>query len=736
MGLSVILTYSMLRLRDSGQRSGVAQEPSNASTAMLLSLLASFPLLASTSTPLVTAQLAGRQYDVHFVQEKPSRLKVRVVRVQAGLSGVAIALAKVEVSNPTDVWAEPLAFSFEVKGTAAQGVAAPRVAPPFGNRAGRAIPPRSSLDYWVNVAAAPKTIAKSGARVTDASFFESDAPKGEAHESHPPATVGKLEELEPEVDFGGNRLAFQQVRLSNTSDRRVDLIFRADFKQPQRGPNLVHCTLEPHQVRDWTIEGATMEVPGFAHFRGSNLSGLELIDWSVLVEQEQEPAKERLRAAYEARAAWPSAKFRYGGRYQVVIERFNWDKNARERVVEEGTFKSEGMFAHFVPGPAKRAEGRAGAGDAPMAEADGWILLNRASSGLTRKSFDEWLGDARVVRHRDVNGLEVVSVLRPNRAGVTPELYWIEDGQVVAEAISPRAAFVAPRWFELEAGATGTVMRLDRERRERQVAPAFPTTYEYEYTTVDGVPIPSKLRMELHVNPESMSTFVTLELFDVRLGGGKEAVELAPVPTGELADQVRAAWDRGYRHPLEPVTLRGSFTVKNAGNDALWRGHRKVQGTFRLAEFTGSGWGDWEITLDGKYAENVARELKGVVIDRFGMFLGRRDYAGRKSFDEIFAGASLEKRGSQIFVRGCAVEQLEIRRGRVEAHTERGTRYDHTWKKMGGTDVVVRYESSPESMLYKRIQLGDWWLTSDVTMKNVFEDWGPETVQWRDLVIE
>lgn len=701
---------------------------------MLSTILFPLALLAGTTEPPVITCPPPRQDVIRFVEVEPGRLKVKVVRVHAGLKGHEIALAQLEVSNPTDVWAEPLEFTFKLKGKVKGGAVAPRVASPFGDRAGRAIPPQSSSEYWVNVTSGPKSVAKTGARVTAASFFE--RPASAAVPEDAPVTIGKLEVAEPEVDFQGNRLPFQHVRLTNTSDRRVELIFRADFKNPFRGPNLVHCTLEPKQTRDWTIEGATLNVPGSAHFRGSELSGLKLIDRSELFENDEEPAKERLRSAYDARAAWPSPDFCYSGRYKVLIERFNWDKNARERVVEEGSFSSKGQFANFVPDAAGKAKPPGARGGVPVAEGAGWILLNHANRELARESFDTWLDGARVVRHREADGLEVVSVLRKGNSGVTPEFYWLEDGEIVAEAATPRAAFLAPRWFELEEFDGGTVVHLDRERHVRQDVPAFPTIREFEYAEVDGIPIPSKLRKELHVNPAEKSTTVTVEISDISLDGEEAAPVRKRAPTGELADQVRAAWDRGYRHPSKTITLSGSFTVKNPGNDALWRGHRLVTGTFRLVDFNGSGWGDWEVALQGDYTEEVAEALRGVVIDRFGMFLGRRDFAGRKSFDEAFAGARLKRVGSRIVVKGSPIELLQLRHGRVTMHMARGMRYDHTWKKIGDAEVVVRFEAKPESMQYKRVLLGEWWLTADVTMKNVFEGWGPESVEWRDLVIE
>ena len=674
-------------------------------------------LLALISTSLVPQFVPDAPT---FHDEKPSRLKVKVLKIEGSLGGLPSALLTLEVSNPTEFWAEPTAFSIANKGRGKSAALHPaaRVAPPYFGRFGRAIAPKDTLTYLVNAPFDKNDISKSGVEVTHASFFEGAA-IGDA-----PIVIGKIDDAEPEQDFQGGMTRFSRIELRNTSDVIVDAILLAKFSEPHKGESLVQCRLHPGEARRWTVEGPSVRWPLEQDARGSQIKSVELVDWSALSPLGSPDSLEQLRNAYDARAKWPTPELSYSGRYELEISEFNYSSNKREVHKETGKFTSKGAFPQFTPDP--KSTGRS----------EGWILLGRANQTLSRPPFEEWIDTGTPYIHAVGGSQTVIALLHPGEKSYADAYYWIEADQIIGEARSPHSRSMLSKWSRLKATKTGTLVEGEVERMIGDLEPEYPTLHEYTYAQVGGVWFPRTIRKEWHTNPEDRSTFTDLSISEIRVDAPAVAGEQSDaVPSGPLADQVREAWERGYRYPSKPVDLSGRFTVTNPGNDFSWHGHKKVEGSFTLLSFAGSTWDSWTMELDGDYTETIAAQLKSVVEDRLRMYSGRRDHAGRGSFDEVFAGARFEEVGRKLMVYDCNIKQVEIKKGRLDAFWHMGERRKLKWTKRKETEIVTQVNGERESLTYVRKDFDGWWIPVDVKMKDVFEDWGPERVLLEDLVL-
>lgn len=665
-------------------------------------------LLAAVAAP------AAAQQPV-FTPGDAGHLKVKVSKVEDSIDGLASALVTVTVANPTDSWAEPTEFLFKVKGVKDVKVQrAPRVEAPFHGRAGRAIPPQGKLDYVLAVPLEPKQVNKNGAEVLQASFFDGGALE------EPPVEVGDIDEAASEQDLQGTVIRFSRVELKNTSPHVVDVVLRADFKQPRDGEALVRFRLQPHEQRRCTVEGPMLRFNGYADLRGSDLKSVELVDWSALRAGDEDPGRELLRAAFDAQARWPRKQFRYEAEYEVLVE--TWDWNARERVKyrEEGRCTSEDGFATFMTGE----------GEQTQTGILGSMVLQEANFHLRDPDFESFLDGGTPVLHAVEGEFTIVGVTYPAGRASLDRWYWIADGLIVAQAHYPFAGEQRIYEREMVGGASAVKSVL---HRDIAYGPSdWDNTLEVVHREVDGVVLPVEVKRARRFNPEENNEYVTVKLKQLRVLGAPRDPGVKPVPEGALADEVRAAWERAYRYDKLPVDLHGKFRMTNGGNDLVWQGVEEVSGTFHIVGFTGLGITDAKITLDGDLREELAYQLADVARDRFGMYMGR-DLCGRKSFDEQFAGARFEKQGARIVVHDNLISGLEIRNGRlavVELMTDRRL----TWKKVDGVDLLTRAEmNAKERIEYDRELVDGLWLPVEVRMYDVFEDWGPEMVFLSEL---
>lgn len=646
----------------------------------------------------------------------PGLLKVKVKKIEDSLSAYDSALMTLEVSNPTDLWAEPIEFYVPTKKRKdVKGLHVPRVEPPFGLRNGRAIAPHGKLVYVIGVGDMPKRLSKSKVRVTRASFF------ADGSLLEPPVVVGELGEAEPGGDYQGDTTRFSTVMLRNTTDRTVDAILLADFKLPRSGEALVRLRLAPQEERRCTVEGPQVRFTGQADLRGSVLQSIELVDWSSLVESAPENSRGLLEAAYGARTAWPDPAPLFTAQYTVAVEGFDFGAQKRLKREASGTCASrEGGGVNFMPGQGQ-----------PQLVAV--ARFDRATRWLAHEPFGDWLGTGKVWLHSMAGKSAVVAVLHPRAEAHTDKYYWIEDGQIVGEGSYPLHGSKSS--FTLRSLGGGTVIVQEDIAPVENPSDPYHSTERFEYGMLGDVPIPVAMDSIRRFNPESNNEVTRLELDEIQLVGVSQSEPIKTVPSGELADEVRAAWEHGYRMKGKPFRLRGHLHMTNAGNDGMWRGVDEVEGEFLFEGFDGRAWKSAKIELQGNYTEEATLALEEVVRDRFGMYLSR-DWSARLSFDDEFIGAEFEQSGSKILVRGNTIVELEIKRGRVVSFTRGADRRQLSWKTKAGVDLLVGVKRGDEQILFQREQVDGVWLASGATMTDVFPDWGPEVVELSKLSIE
>lgn len=446
-----------------------------------------------------------------FHSQAPKKLRVKVTRVQPGMQGLG-SLVEVRVSNPTSYWAEPLEFRMPKKGRP-RGEAppiVPRVAAPYATRAGRAIPPKGELRYWINVPAEERAIVKSGWVVTAASFFERTGAAEEMEEEAPPIEVGRITAGPEERTLQGHSVPFSRIELHNRDGHPVDVILRARFEAPKSGDALIQCRLEPGERRTWTVEGPCFRYPGRTDVRGSKIAEVELVDWSRLTEDSQPEALAALRQAWDRRARWPQPNLEYRARYRAIIERWDYQRRQKVKVIEEGDVASRGGFADFTPdAPTSKASP---GGDPPRAAPEGWVLLNRANQWLGLEPFETWRQGGRVLLHKETKEETILAVTRQQASGSYQRFYWLVDGDWVGESGSPWPAHAAPRWWTLESSPHGQLPTLETDWPTRTERPEYFTEVRFEFKTVQGVPLPTRVEQFHSVRPAEQSTQIVVEI--------------------------------------------------------------------------------------------------------------------------------------------------------------------------------------------------------------------------------
>lgn len=655
--------------------------------------------------------------DVEFFSESPSKLKVRVVRVVEAFDGIPSSIMTLEVSNSSKYWAEPLEFLVPAKKRKdIKAHRIPRVHAPFFSRAGRAVAPGKKLRYVLSLPDAPKQIGKSKVKVTQASFFVGDPILLE------PLKIGKIDHKAGENDMLGNKTTFSRVHLKNITGFPIEVIVQADFTFPKKGKGLVWFQLSPHEERLFTIDGLRTSMTEFPLFRGSRVKSLKLMDWSGLRSGNDTLGRDLLRKAYDERAVWPSKNFTFEAEYALIIQQYDWSKKERVTVKEVGRCISKGRFPEF------KAKG----GKVFDKHMTGALTLGHANRHFIAPTFEDWLNGGEVKLHVKQGDKYIVGVLHERKKALQNLYYWIEKNQIVQQARSP---FSGPSiLFENIMDGGEAVVSQETEQQIGQGPSPYDNVYRYKIKRVDGFAIPVEIFHEKKVNPKEQNTVVELKLSKIKVTGGPKQEQTEAAPQGELADLVRAAWNRGYRYPNRPMDVRGGFRIINPGNDFIWRGHKEVKGEFFMKGMSGYSWKDVEVTLDGDYTDEDDLALQETVRDRFGMFMGR-DLSGRPSFEKQFAGAEFEQKGDKILVRNCPINQVQIRDGKITSYWIQSQR-KLTWKNVRGMELLVRAEHGRESISFDRKEVDGVWLPINIIMKEVFQDWGPEQVNLIDLRVE
>ena len=218
-------------------------------------------------------------------------------------------------------------------------------------------------------------------------------------------------------------------------------------------------------------------------------------------------------------------------------------------------------------------------------------------------------------------------------------------------------------------------------------------------------------------------------------------VELLAEPAGPLAPRLREVWDAPYRYPDGPIDLSGRFRLDNPGTDAMWKGVKRLEGSFALKGFSGGRWTSYDVAFDaGTVPAALEKDLAAVLDDRFRMWF-ERDPAARRSFAEAFAGATATGTPDRIELDSGDVRRVEVEDGLPAALAleswRRVRKFD--WTTAHGARVARTVTTGDETITVTWLPAAGakgLVLPGRVELRDVFEDWGPEILEFSKWTVK
>ncbi len=283
-----------------------------------------------------------------FMPEDPGQLEAKIKGVKPIIKRKAGALLWIQVTNRSSYAAEPLTFRLTPKTKGSTPVLVRRMPAPYYGRAGRVVPPGGKVEYPVIVSAQAATLKRAQVEVVDASFVDGLDPFPE-----PDVVVGKPKTAGRFRDEWKMTFDHTTAMLTNRTQLAVDLTYRAKFTGRYKGEGLIFASLEPGEKREIEWKSIPLELPHRAlpsvQILGVEFKKLELVDWSVRVEDGNELGAELLEAAWQRRAHLEDAQLNWStpakvsllgkNRVEEVPCRLGFDDAGKLRVVEPGALR-------------------------------------------------------------------------------------------------------------------------------------------------------------------------------------------------------------------------------------------------------------------------------------------------------------------------------------------------------------------------------------------------------------
>ncbi|MEZ5977416.1 MAG: hypothetical protein R3F34_04270 [Planctomycetota bacterium] len=640
------------------------------------------------------------------------------------------SLVEIEVKNRGRDAVEPLAFAITPKKKGAETVEVVRVAPPILGRAGRLVAPGKRERFRLFVPLDPKDVSRADVEVVDASAWPIDSPNAEIELDSKCVRVGKPRTKSEMIQQFGMVLPRTDVELENTTPYPLDAMLEVDFGGRTPGRTIVSIRLEPNETRVYSFE--QIEIPKVGEFSasgtlGAEISKIELVDWSAVVDDGNALVDSVLGPAWDAWYRVPESVF-------PLTAKFAADVNL------VGLFGSDGGRFDLVEKVAGRAVFAAD-GTVELRALDGTALRAKSLTTLERA-----LGDvARQMSRPTFDAFRRTIEIEVVRGGERPVFQ--VTGASDFFSFSEANVLVAGGRL-MGSGAPGPDLALftTYDVADRRALPTWRVvettsdmgsqgerTSRFEWTRLDGVEVVSKYTLHddglLLADPEDVT--ITLEDFEA---SSAPVAELPP-PTGPLAEALRAAWDGAYRYPSRDAHVAGTYRVVTPGTDGVWIGRTEVSGSFDLTGFGGGGWRRSTTTVDEEGATDDERAtLANAVDDRIAMWLGR-DLCWREPFATTFAGTELAA-GDDGWIRVTGsrrIRGVRLRDGRIlEIERTQGGRSSYGWSEVGGRLVPSRASNGSEVIEYEWREAADGWLFPErVRMLRVFgDDWGPEVMEF------
>lgn len=705
----------------------------------LVAALSSALLEASAADPRAAGPSAAPA-DPDFVAGDVDDLSCRILKPAKKWEGTLV----VEVKNRGRVAAEPIRFLLDNPGApkdAPTRLTLHRAGAPVFGRAGRAVQPGRSERYYFPI---PWGYEPKKARITvaAASFF-----RGRGVDDAP-VTAGRPKDRTVRDDFSGQDVVITEVELRNTLPRPVEVIVAL------RGPHLpgVFLCMErlaPSSTR--TVGNPYGESTSYVGRPGTysavqlRFDDVEVVDWSVAFDPEDDDARDHLTAAVARRYRWPDPPPDATGRI-----RFRVRPHSTARGVPAAT----------------------GAADFTVRDGALRVRLPQDSPAL-RQHLESVLGraihllkdpvDADFVRRHDVRtsepGPPLVLLVGHDDGG---------DAAACAACIDPFVVLDDDRITATIGSLVDPEIRETYENRTlddgRYVPERVRSTSElrgdltvredwaFDFRVHDGVLMPREITaLENRFGTDDPEIETTIEVTDVDVDVDATALadpNAAAAPSGPAAEELRAIWDAAYRYPETRVDLEGSFEIEVPRDSNDWWNQDRLFGRFRMEGYDGrrgprEGIGVFDamtVETDASFSDVVRAQVDGLAVARYSIWT-RQDFCGRLSFDEAFRGTTVTRgeRPDTFRVDGPDPRYLEVeaKDGVVtRLLLADGTTQTFRFARVEGELVPVetRWDLGPhESRITAKFhQIGDRLFATEWEVRDWFlEGFGPEVFRYR-----
>jgi hypothetical protein len=591
-------------------------------------------------------------------------------------------------------------------------------------RAGRAVGPGRTKRYllpspWGKIT----PLEKVTVTVSRASFF-----RGKGIETSP-VSVKRIEDYDLFDDYLKREIKQTHAVLRNSLPHPVSVLMRA-YARTGGTSTLAFASLEPNEERvvgDERLKAAPKDhLPTVDRLRG-RFERIEIVDWSVLLDEAHGDARGDLERAWRGRYRWP-----YPSKAPV-------EGNVAFDITDhQSGAKAKGTASFVLPGQGPSTLASKPALDDALQSA---VLqaIYASLRELRAISLEELLErtDIELV-DRQPGGIVVVHA-RPkalNQYVLDHPVMTLTDGRITA-ATDASLALTEIITF------TNTVL------------PDGRYAHGASETLWDTIPTGVTLIEKQGIRHEEERGLVrpadaVRETFD-RLGGARrfssriaftglrlsQAIE-SGTPAGEGASVLRAAWTRPWLYPTAPRDLSGTLEIDTEATLTNWLNEKTLKGRLNIVGWTGSNGAPhsgYEFRVSGKFSTEGRQQIGDLARARLSIWT-RGDFAGRALFDEAFRGCTIRRTETDgvLVVEGHAqINGVRIENGLpVEIRYRDGTRVRRVFQDYRGHLVPTRTEwihpdrtavltatfrNLGQTLLFPtRIEIKDWFHAG----------WGPE----------
>lgn len=571
-------------------------------------------------------------------EAKGTKLRAQCISAVDQTAETTGSIAEIVVENRGNTPLEPMAFRVQAKperkGSEPEQAECVRADAPWAGRGGRPVRPGGRESYFV---LSPFSAARTRRASVEVSFECASPPECEVRDP-----VEVLGAKVGSIHFAsqGRELPQTVVELSNRVPFDLDATFRATFDAPFERVSLLRVRLAAGERRSWRID----EVPLHeGALDGAGVKRLELVDWCVLRTAAGD-AREMLGAVLARWKRSPARVAELASRCRVKLAAPDLDAEAvgRARVLNNGTPDLEIDFEPF----GDEAERVARTIELPF-------LLMRPQ-GLEEELASRTV-DA-VIADKD----RVLVLDPPIRIGeITIGALAFDEGRFLWHSEDPAMTPGARRvvWRTRLEGDGWVLEGLDVFRAGQQ-APLVLHRFAYEDAGEARVPVRYTRKLREEVPPRSEDLEISFERWE----SADDA--RAPAPTGAAAEALRAAWDAPYRYPDDEVVVRGNFEARTTRRgDPQWCGLEGYTGSFVLEGFRRGRWREARIEVKSHVLDPDQRAALADLLEARLRSWFRGDFAGRRPFDEAFAGARISGADPRFEVAGGDVVTVVLDEG-------------------------------------------------------------------------